>query len=199
MTSACSPEPAFRFWLRELRYGAQRVLIRLLIAVDEGRDVLPPARGCHILHRQIFAFGRPEPPECVPEAAVRLRRARQLVCALEPVRCQMACDRTALMSPALRMRKHLRLTYSRMHCPKTGQLIQRRPGCRHDSRLAQFIMLRAPPDCAIPKVDIIPPQAEHGTESPSRGSSQHDERTAVASPRRPDRRRGAAPATAMAA
>jgi len=33
VTSACSPEPAFRFWLRELRYGAQRVLIRLLSAL----------------------------------------------------------------------------------------------------------------------------------------------------------------------
>ena len=92
MTSACSPEPAFRFWLRELRYGAQRVLIRLLIAVDEGRDVLPHVaahqhRGLHGLDRRprdhaaaVASPSRPDrrPGSCSSDSHGRLKRETQI-------------------------------------------------------------------------------------------------------------------------
>ena len=92
MTSACSTESAFRFWLRELRYGAQPVLIRLLIAVDDGRDVLPHVathqrRGLHGLDRRprdhaaaVASPSRPDrrPGSCSSDSHGSLKRETQI-------------------------------------------------------------------------------------------------------------------------
>jgi len=65
--------------INKLRDCAERLIIGLLTAVDQGGDVLPAARCGHVLDRECFSLRGPEPPEGVPEAAIRLRQWNRLL------------------------------------------------------------------------------------------------------------------------
>jgi hypothetical protein len=142
--------------LYEFHDGPQRVVIGLLVTVDEGGDVLLPVCRRDVLDRERLLLGRPQPPEIVPHAAVRLGRSRQLVGPLEPVDGEVPSRGSVRVPLPHGVREQPGSAHTRMQRPETDQLVKCGACSWNDPGLPQLVVLRAPPELATLEVDIVP-------------------------------------------
>ena len=157
--------------------ATQRVLVRLLVAIDERRDVLPAAGSRHIFHRQVLPLRCPTAAERMPQPAPGAVQRRELISSLQPVGCQVSIHRLARVPVLFRMREDRGITDCLGLGPEPLQFRDYGRGRWHRFRPAQLVVLRPPGNACARDVDVVPPQPEHGAEPPTRVAREHNERT----------------------